>query len=60
MATSCGRARNCLLEVRSNNLEAQGFYEAQGFVESGRRKGYYPSGEDAILLRRQKTVLPEG
>jgi ribosomal-protein-alanine N-acetyltransferase len=40
-----------LLEVRASNQEALGLYRAHGFVEVGRRKGYYQQeGEDAILM----------
>ncbi len=60
LATASGGARNCLLEVRSNNLDAKRFYEALGFRETGRRKGYYPSGEDAVLLNRARSAVPEG
>ena len=43
------------LEVREQNLAAQQLYRGLGFVEVGRRKGYYPATqthprEDAILL----------
>lgn len=42
-----------MLEVRQSNLSAISLYEKAGFVESGRRKGYYPTDdghEDAILM----------
>ncbi|NMH67159.1 ribosomal protein S18-alanine N-acetyltransferase [Shewanella salipaludis] len=42
-----------LLEVRASNVAAQRLYLSSGFVESGRRKGYYQSDtghEDAILM----------
>ncbi|WP_153912825.1 ribosomal protein S18-alanine N-acetyltransferase [Shewanella sp. TC10] len=42
-----------MLEVRQSNKAAIGLYQKLGFVESGRRTGYYPaeSGrEDAILM----------
>ena len=39
------------LEVRESNKAALGMYEKYGFLESGRRKGYYCSPkEDAILM----------
>ena len=39
------------LEVRPSNAAARALYAARGFVEAGRRPGYYPeSGEDALLL----------
>ena len=40
------------LEVRAGNLPAQAFYRRLGFVESGRRRGYYAEPvEDAVLYR---------
>lgn len=39
------------LEVRESNEVAQKMYYSFGFVEDGRRKGYYKdNGEDAILM----------
>lgn len=44
-------ARTAQLEVRPSNLAARRLYASLGFVEQGRRKGYYqPEDEDAILL----------
>ncbi len=40
------------LEVRASNRAAIGLYRACGWVPSGRRGGYYPDGEDALLFRR--------
>jgi [ribosomal protein S18]-alanine N-acetyltransferase len=46
------------LEVRASNATAIAFYEARGFVRSGLRKNYYPSGvlgnerEDALLMQK--------
>lgn len=42
-----------MLEVRQSNLSAIKLYEKAGFVETSRRKGYYPTDdghEDAILM----------
>ncbi|WP_020682846.1 ribosomal protein S18-alanine N-acetyltransferase [Marinobacterium rhizophilum] len=42
-----------MLEVRASNLPALGLYRALGFVEDGRRTGYYPTAtghEDAVLM----------
>lgn len=44
------------LEVRAKNIAAQMLYINQGFVETGRRTGYYPSAqgfgyEDAIIMK---------
>lgn len=45
------------LEVRVSNLIALRFYEAHGFISTGRRTNYYTSPpEDALLLARS---LPE-
>ncbi|QEL64906.1 ribosomal-protein-alanine acetyltransferase [Oryzomicrobium terrae] len=44
-----------LLEVRPSNLGAVALYQDLGFVEIGRRKGYYPAAdgrEDAIVMQR--------
>ncbi|HJV75228.1 MAG TPA: ribosomal protein S18-alanine N-acetyltransferase [Noviherbaspirillum sp.] len=44
-----------LLEVRPSNLRALAVYQRYGFVQIGRRKGYYPAEgnvrEDAIVMR---------
>jgi [ribosomal protein S18]-alanine N-acetyltransferase len=41
------------LEVRESNSAARHMYEAAGFQEVGRRKGYYRQPvEDALILRR--------
>jgi ribosomal-protein-alanine N-acetyltransferase len=40
-----------ILEVRASNGPALGFYRAQGFAETGRRRRYYADPEeDALLL----------
>lgn len=42
-----------MLEVRESNLAARELYQQVGFVETGRRRGYYPlvdGKEDAILM----------
>lgn len=47
-----------LLEVRASNMPALRLYRAEGFVEDGVRKGYYPAHggrEDAILMSRKLT-----
>jgi [ribosomal protein S18]-alanine N-acetyltransferase len=44
-----------LLEVRPSNEVARKLYEREGFVEIGRRRGYYPAlngREDAIILAK--------
>jgi ribosomal-protein-alanine N-acetyltransferase len=45
-------ARSAELDVRARNQAAIGLYAAEGFVTSGRRRGYYESpGDDALLMR---------
>ena len=49
-----------MLEVRESNLAARTLYQKAGFIESGRRKGYYPiegGKEDAILM--DLAITPE-
>ena len=45
-----------LLEVRPSNSSAIAFYRHFGFVEIGRRRGYYPASdrarEDAIVMAK--------
>ena len=46
--------RCLILEVRDSNVPAWRLYHQMGFVEIGRRKGYYPSTpkpEDAVVMR---------
>lgn len=43
-------ARVICLEVRVSNYAALALYQRLGFRETGRRKGYYENGEDAILM----------
>lgn len=45
------------LEVRPSNVTARALYESAGFIEYGRRHGYYPAAadgrrEDALVFRR--------
>ena len=43
--------RSATLEVRPSNAAALALYRSHGFVETGRRKGYYAAeGEDAIVM----------
>lgn len=45
-------ARTCYLEVRETNAEARQFYTGRGFIATGVRRGYYPGGEDAVIMER--------
>lgn len=39
------------LEVRPSNIIARGLYRGLGFIDRGRRKGYYEdNNEDAIIM----------
>ena len=46
----------CFLEVAANNKAAIALYSGHGYIESGRRKGYYVTNSttatDAILLSK--------
>ncbi|MEL7060676.1 MAG: GNAT family N-acetyltransferase [Acidobacteriota bacterium] len=49
----------CHLEVAASNSAALALYRRQGFVEVGRRRGYYRAiataeRDDALLLRRRR------
>lgn len=48
--------QDVLLEVRPSNPKAIRLYQRNGFVQTGLRKGYYPSGpngrEDALLMNK--------
>ena len=46
-------ARQVMLEVRPSNRAAIALYSSAGFAEIGRRRSYYPAGddrEDAVVL----------
>ena len=57
MAMLAGRGvRSLFLEVASSNAPAQALYTSCGFLEAGRRRGYYKRQdglEDAIVMRRE-------
>lgn len=42
----------CHLEVRVDNLGAIALYESLGFAQTGRRRGYYRNGTDALLYAK--------
>jgi ribosomal-protein-alanine N-acetyltransferase len=50
-ASSDAGERTALLEVRASNRAARELYRRGGFRETGRRRGYYEDGEDAIEMR---------
>ena len=54
--TSSQGVSRLLLEVRAGNAPAIGLYRKYGFIETGRRKNYYPllegGYEDAILMEK--------
>lgn len=45
-------AEALLLEVRADNDRARDLYARNGFTEINRRRGYYPGGVDALVMRR--------
>lgn len=44
-------ARDVMLEVRADNPRAQALYVRFGFEPIHVRKGYYPGGTDAVIMR---------
>ena len=44
------RAPHRFLEVRADNIEAQGLYRAHAWSEAGRRPRYYRDGTDALIF----------
>lgn len=54
-ALATARRRDAIaifLEVSSANAAARSLYAGAGFVQVGSRRGYYPEGGDALVLRR--------
>lgn len=52
-ATEAAGITSHTLEVRESNTAAQALYKKFGFIESGKRPGYYEdNGEDAIIMWR--------
>lgn len=52
-AGGCARA---WLEVRAGNLRAQRLYHRFGFVDVGRRRGYYPPAPGAASASREDAI----
>jgi ribosomal-protein-alanine N-acetyltransferase len=46
-------AHSISLEVRHANTAAMALYRAMGFSPIGRRRNYYGSGEDAVIMERR-------
>lgn len=44
-------ATSMFLECSADNAPAQALYISAGFAIVGRRRGYYPKGNDALVLR---------
>lgn len=54
------QAQRVYLEVRESNHPARSLYGSTGFVETGRRKGYYSNPpEDALLLEHMVKNQPQ-
>ena len=45
-------ANTLFLEVSTRNPAARGLYQRLGFVQIGRRRGYYADGSDALTLSK--------
>lgn len=45
--------KSAWLEVRAANAAALCLYEGLGFERQGRRRRYYPDGEDALIMVRE-------
>jgi ribosomal-protein-alanine N-acetyltransferase len=43
----------CQLDVKVSNSPARGLYMRYGFKPLGTRNGYYPDGEDAVVMGRE-------
>ena len=51
MKAKAGRGA-AVLEVGVDNVPAIALYKKLGFKRAGIRRGYYPDGSDAMLMRR--------
>ena len=52
-------ATDLTLEVRASNTAAIALYAKLGFTSAGARPGYYPDGEDALILWLHELQSPE-
>ncbi|WGH80049.1 GNAT family N-acetyltransferase [Jannaschia ovalis] len=50
-------ATDAFLEVAADNVAARGLYAAQGWIETGRRRGYF-AGIDALTLHKVLHAAP--
>ncbi len=57
-ARGCGAAR-ITLEVRASNEAAMALYARAGLETLGRRPGYYPDGEDALVCTLELATAPD-
>lgn len=53
-------AERVLLEVAESNAGALAFYRARGYAEIARRRAYYASGDDALVLEHRLDGILEG
>lgn len=53
------RATRIFLEVSAANEHAQSLYLARGYESAGRRKDYYGSGVDAVVMNKRLGPLAE-
>ena len=54
------KAVSIYLEVRVSNRIGRKFYADRGFVPTYLRKGYYESGEDAVIMEREVEAQDQG
>jgi len=61
MQQAMGRgARLFMLEVRESNVAARQFYHSFGFVQTGRRRGYYSDAHEDALVLHYRAADPVG